>query len=64
MARELDKWQQREAQQYAADNSVSYGAAVKVLFPEDEQEAAAPEDEQAPADDSKAKTGAKVSATK
>jgi hypothetical protein len=64
MARELDKWQQREAQQYAADNSVSYGAAVKVLFPEDEQEAAAPEDEQAPADDSKAKTGAKVSVSK
>jgi hypothetical protein len=65
MARELDKWQQREAQQYAADNSVSYGAAVKVLFPEDEQEPAAPaEDEQAPADDSKAKTGAKVSVSK
>lgn len=30
---DLDKWQQREARQYAADNSVSYDEAVAALFP-------------------------------
>lgn len=45
----LDKWQQREAQQYAKDNDVSYEAAVKVLFPDDEPEPEqAAEDEHAP----------------
>jgi hypothetical protein len=38
---ELDKWQVREAKQYAQDNEVSYDAAVKVLFPADVPEAPA-----------------------
>jgi hypothetical protein len=29
---DLDKWQQREAQQYATDNGVSYEEAVTALF--------------------------------
>ena len=31
----LDKWQQREARQYAADNGVSYEDAVGELFPDE-----------------------------
>lgn len=31
---ELDKWQVREAQQYAADNEVSYEDAVAALHPD------------------------------
>ncbi len=54
----LDKWQQREAQQYAKDNDVSYGAAVKVLFPDDEDEG------QAPADEAPKAPAAKVDTTK
>lgn len=29
---ELDKWQQRQAQQYATENGVTYEEAVAVLF--------------------------------
>jgi hypothetical protein len=55
----LDKWQKREAEQHAKDNDVSYEAAVKVLFPDDEPEQAA-EGEQAPA----VKSAAKVDTSK
>lgn len=43
---ELDKWQQRQAQQHAADNDVTYDEAVAELFPGDVVAEAA-EDEQA-----------------
>lgn len=43
MADTLDKWQEREAREYAEANKVSYGAAVKELFPpEVDDEPAAP----------------------
>lgn len=61
MARELDKWQVREAQAYARDNNVTYDAAVKVLFPEDEAEVPA---EPEPAEESPADTSTKVKVTK
>ena len=60
---DLDKWQQREVAQYAKDNDVSEEAALKVLHPDEEVPADA-EDEQAPAEDSKAKASPKVSTSK
>jgi hypothetical protein len=50
---ELDKWQQREARQYAAENGVSYEKAVFILFGGEDPDAEAapvPEGEQGPAD--------------
>lgn len=32
---ELDKWQKRQAEEYAKENDVTFDAAVKVLFPPD-----------------------------
>jgi hypothetical protein len=40
---DLDKWQQREAQEFAENNGVTYAEAVAELFPEAPAEAPAPE---------------------
>lgn len=39
----LDKWQEREARQYAEDDGVTYEEAVAFLFPEESGTAPAPE---------------------
>jgi hypothetical protein len=59
---ELNKWQVREAEQYAKDNDVEYDAAVKALFPGD-TEVAPPADEPDDAD-GKAPAGTKTSVKK
>lgn len=55
---DLDKWQQREAQQYATDNNVSYDEAVTALFVGEPEAPAAEVTNPAEGD------GAKVSVTK
>lgn len=56
---DLDKWQEREARQHAADNGLSYEEAVAELFPAEPAPVAeaTPDDvaAEAPADDAAAK---------